>query len=253
MGESGGLGTLPMPELTEITQFLNSVGLPPLGKIVANPSIPKGYFVPLARSRDASGAQAPSGRALASARSTLLKGGYTIDFILINEEFRIVEESLRASLINSFPNEVRNLYYSASDTNPQAWIDFKKQPDADIKRRIAEHLDVFSRLFSLPGIVWSELGETKTPTKSEILSAVRQLAPIDIGQLVIQLESQGLVVPSPEWARRTLDALRKSKLVIRKGDGRYILTMEALSRLGSRKGNQSPDVRRILALARRGA
>jgi len=96
------------------------------------------------------------------------------------------------------------------------------------------------------------IGEASTATKIEILSAIRQLAPVDAPTLARELTAQGHEVSSSEWINRRLDALRRSNLVLRRPDGTYVLTMEALEKLGTRRGARSPDVRRFLALARRG-
>jgi hypothetical protein len=224
-----------------------------VGEVVSNPSTPRGYFVPIRLTRHADGGKSPSGRTLALARSSLAEFGYVIDFILIDEETQQVEESLRASLLSSFPDDVRNSFFSPGGKQPQAWIEFKRRPDAETTHRLAEHLRKFADLFSLRTLAMTPLGEADTATRIQLLSAVRQLAPVDIPTLAKALAAQGLDVPSLDWANRRLDALRKIKLVLRRRDGTYVLTKEALAQLGTTKGPRSPDVRRLLALARRGS
>jgi len=242
-----------MTDVARIVAFLGDNDISIAGEIVSNPSTASGYFVPLRLKRLANGAKSPSGRALAFARSALLELGYTIDFILIDEETRHVEEGLRASLLSSFPDSVRNSFFSPGAKHPQAWIEFKGQPDSETTRRLEEHLRKFAELFSLPSLSMIRLGETDAATKIEILSAVRQLAPVDVATLERELTSQGLGFPSRDWANRRLDALRKSDLVVWRRDGTYVLTEKALAQLGTRKDRKSPDVRRFLALARRGS
>lgn len=241
-----------MTDTTIITTLLRDKGLLVEGEIVSNPSTPKGYFVPLRLTRRPGGGKSPSGRALALVRSSLAELGYAIDFILIDEEARQIEESLRASLLSSFPDDVRNSYFSPGEGSPQAWIEFKRQPDVAVARRLEGHLNKFADLFGLPSLSMTPLGETDTATKTEILSAARQLAPVDVSTLATVIAAQGLGVPSVDWMSRRLDSLRKSSLVLRRQDGTYVLTKEALTLLGTLKSRRSPDVRRVLALARRG-
>lgn len=242
-----------MIDMERIAAFLIEKDLRVVGKIVSNPSNPTAYFVPLRLTRRADGRKSPSGRALAVARSDLSKLGYVVDFILIDEKTRDIEESLRASLLSSFPDDVRNSFFSPGEGLPQAWIEFKGPPDPEIMHRLGEHLGKFAELFSLPSLSMTEIGKANTATKIEMLSAVRQLAPVDVPTLAMELTARGFDVPSLDWTNRRLDALRKSNFVLRRRDGAYALTMEALARLGTRKGRRSPDVHRLLALARRGS
>lgn len=242
-----------MTDLAGIEALLRENDLPVAGTIVSNPSAPNAYFVPLRLTRRANGRKSPSGRTLAAVRSRLLNLGYVVDFILIDEKARDIEESLRASLLSSFPDDVRNSFFSPGEKNPQAWIEFKAPADAEITRRLEEHLRKFADLFSLPSLSMAPIGEANTATKIEVLSAVRQLAPVDVATLARKLAAQGHGVPSPDWTKRRLDALRKSNLVLRRRNGTYVLTAQALARLGTRKNSRSPDVSRVLALARRGS
>jgi len=240
-----------MSEIEQVTTTLLSKGIPVLGKIIQNPSTAHGYFAQVQLTRSPDGTKSPSGRALALARSSLLDLGYAIDFILIDEGSRNIEESLRASLLSSFPDNVRNSFFSPDENGPQAWIEFKKQPDTEVLPRLKEHLSKFAELFSLPGLSMTQFGEANTATKTEVLAILRQLAPADVSTLAGKLADQGFSIPSLDWVNRCLDSMRKSNLVLRRRDGCYVLTMEALRRLGTRKDRRSPDVRRLLALARR--
>lgn len=240
-----------MTDVERIAALLKDKDLPIMGEIVSNPSTPSGYFVPLRLTQLSGGGKSPSGRALARARSNLAELGYVIDFILIDEETPLVEESLRASLLSSFPDDVRNSFLSADNGSPHAWIEFKRKPNTEIALRLDEHLRKFADLFSLPNLSMTAIGEANTATKIEILSAIRQLAPVDAPTLGRDLAGKGHDVPSPDWTNRRLDALRKGNLVLRRHDGTYVLTTTALAQLGTRKGPRSPDVRRLLALARR--
>ena len=242
-----------MTDVEGIVLFLKDEGIVPSGEIVSNPSIEGGYFVPLRLTRLPNGKKSPSGNVLALARSSLSKKGYTIDFILIDEENQKIEESLRASLLISFPDDIRNSFFSFGEGSPYVLVETKKQLSDQTILHLEEHLHKFAELFSLSSLSLVYLKETNTATKAEILSAVRHLAPADVPRLTSYLNNQDLNVPSPDWLSRRLDALRKSNLVLRRRDGKYALSMKALALLGTRKSRRSPDIRRLLALTRQGS
>lgn len=219
--------------------------------VIANPSAANAYFVPIRLTDRSKEHKRPSENALRTARSRLLDLGYLIDFIFVDDESRNIEESLRASLISSFPHDVRNAYFSYIDGNPKIWIDFKRPLEEQVLNRLQNHLATFSDLFALPKTSYAALGDINTPTRIEILSTIRQLAPVSVSTLANALLGRSFTVPSTDWLNRRLDVLRKTHLVIRRKDGSYVVTMEALAKLGTRKGRGSPDVQRLLALARR--
>jgi len=241
-----------MTDVENILDALAANALDLRGTVVANPSASRAYFIPLRLVRHSDGHKIPSGSLLAKAKASLQKIGIAVDFILIDEHARDVEESLRASLLSSFPDKVRNSFYESDEKQPRAWIELKGALDSELTDRLNEHLKNFAKLFSLPCLSMKTIGEANTPTKIEILTVVRQFAPVDVWTLARELAKRGYDVPSTDWVSRRFDALRKADLVLRRKDGTYVLTMEALSRLGTRKGPRSPDLKRLLALARRG-
>jgi hypothetical protein len=236
----------------KISEFIAKQGLTLAGAIAANPLVPNGYFIPLRVTDERAGRRTPSARTLAKTKNDLYNLEYNVEFILIEEKSNNIENLIRASLLASFPEHIRNSFYSQWSGKPQVWVEFKRQPDIGIKSRIEAHLEKFGELFSLPGLRMTLLGEIETATKLEVLAAVRQLAPIGPEALAEALRTDGLHIPSLDWTIRRLDSLRKSNLVLRRSDGAYVLTREALSRMGTIKGRRSPDIRRFLALARRG-
>ena len=67
------------------------------------------------------------------------------------------------------------------------------------------------------------------------------------------LAKKQFAVPNRVWLNHALDRLRKAGAVIRKKDGKFILTLKGLSSLGTLKNRLSPDVVRALAIARKGS
>lgn len=65
-----------MRDEEQIAAFMTELGLPQVGSIVANPSVLKGYFVPLRIKNERDGRKNPSGRTLAKAKDGLSKLGF---------------------------------------------------------------------------------------------------------------------------------------------------------------------------------
>ena len=57
-------------------------------------------------------------------------------------------------------------------------------------------------------------------------------------------------MPSEGWMAHMADSLRKSGLVVRLKSGKYALSLAGLMALGSAKNAKSPDISRLLDLAR---
>jgi hypothetical protein len=187
-----------------------------------------------------------------NAKKRLTTLGYLPEFLLVNEKSEDAEHSLRASLLVSFPDIVRNAFLSIESTQSNVWIDQKRSIEPYERNRVHDHVRQFVQLFRLPPASVLSLGEIALPTKFELLAIIRLRAPVDCEALRDALVERGLTVPSLDWINRQFDALRKSGLVVRRSDRHYALTLDALKRLGTLKGHRSPDVQRLLALAKRG-
>ena len=90
------------------------------------------------------------------------------------------------------------------------------------------------------------------PSKLAILTIIRAEAPVAPQRILELLSAKGLSVPSMDWLSRQLDAYRKSGDVVRLATGSMALTKKALHVLGTKKNRASPDISRLLAMARGG-
>jgi hypothetical protein len=135
----------------------------------------------------------------------------------------------------------------------QVWVEQKKELTAEDRSVLAEHIQVHAELFALRGAKLHLMSESSVATPTEVLRVIRKLAPATCESVCKELESRGFSVPSLQWVNHRFDLLRKQGFVVRMEERRYALTREALHRLGTVKSKSSPDVSRLLALARRGA
>lgn len=208
------------------------------------------FYLPIKIFRTSDGKQEPSNGSLKRLAERLNSEGVSVRFLLRYPESDRIEEGLRATILHSHIDLVRNVFYSYSSGGGVLWVEPKTAPTQQQINEIAERARSFASLFGLSELSVELTSQQVLPGKLAILSTLRLIAPESIEKLSPTLADRGLVVPSLDWLRRQLDAYRKSKDVVRLSDGRYALTAKALRALGTVKGKASPDVARLLALAR---
>lgn len=132
---------------------------------------------------------------------------------------------------------------------------FEKAESADdeILNRLKIDIDFIS--FVLDEAVGSVefIGETFNPARIRLqtLNLLRQIAPANLEKIVEELERVRSEAVPEKSVKAALDAVRKQGLVHwSKSQKKYFLTKSGLNLLGSGIGADSPDVVRILALAR---
>lgn len=238
--------------LEEVRSIVEGFNLPLAGEVLLNPTVENGVLISIYSTRDPQGRRTPSGKVLAQLREAIAGAGATAEYLLIDEAAQQLEEGVKASLLNSFPSLVRNSYLSVSDGVAQVWIEKKKDLGVDDRARLTEHIRTYARLFNLRGATLHVMSDFALATPTEVLRAIRKLAPASCEQACRELEGRGFKVPSLQWVNHRVDLLRKGGLVVRMADGTYSLTWKALHQLGTVKDKRSPDIGRLLALARRG-
>ena len=240
-----------MTATEQIKQLATSRGLILQGEIIPNPLVEGGYFVPVIIRRHAE-RQVPSGRELGALRDQAAALGYHVEYLLADEDRRQIEEGLRASFLSSFPNLIRNTFLSIEEDNAVIWIEKKREITQEEQERVEHHAKTYVSLFKLRKATVHIAGDSNVATNMEILGLVRGRAPATCDGIREALIERGFAVPSLDWINRRFDALRRAGLLIRRPDRTYALTLEALHRLGTLKNSRSPDVARLLALARGG-
>ena len=236
----------------QISEILVQHGVALAGTPIHSPAAANAIYLPLRTSKDAMGKRSPSHKTLATLRETLEAAGYIPEFLLIDPSEKMVEEGMRASFLSSFPSMIRNAFVTASPDNADVWVETKTQVSAEGKERLQAHAE---RYFSQLGSRWVRfhiISESEVASNTEILSTIRRHAPVGCEELKEELERRGFEVPSLDWVNRKFDTLRRTGLLVRRQDRMYVLTAAALHRLGTRKDSGSPDIGRLLAMARRG-
>jgi hypothetical protein len=236
----------------DILEVLDKKKIELAGEVIFNPSILNGIFLPLILSRDSSGKPRPSHKDLFSLKNELSSIGFSADFLLIDKEAKTIEDGLRASFISSFPDAVRNVFVTVEEGIAHIWIDNKRHFTSDESEHIAEFAEIYANNFNIRTNKIYIISDESLPTNTELLNILRKRSPANCDALRDALIAFKFAVPSTDWINRKLDVLRKAGMIVRRADRTYVLTYAALHSLGTSKNRYSPDVGRLLALARRG-
>jgi hypothetical protein len=235
-----------------IAASLAEVGVDTAGSIIEDNVNENHYFVYVSVTRDAENKQSPSNRQLRKAQDLIEPQGLTVEFLLSDAASHNIEGGLRATILHAFGGEIRNVFLSVDNRKAFIWLDQKKELDEDIlievERKIRLYLDALDVEFG--ALLTTSNGNL--PGKLACLNAIRQLAPVSPADLQAELIRRDFKVPSEDWLMRRLDLLRKSRQVIRLSNAKYVLSQVTLANLGTSRSRNSPDVSKMLALARMG-
>ena len=220
-------------------------------ELVFNPDVNNGMYIPIRVSR-LTGKAEPTQRQIVDLKNDLIASGVGPEFILIDKMVKSLEGDLRMSLLTSQPDLVRNVFVTVNGRVAEVWIDEKRQLDKIQMSIIRKNVDKCLEFYGISDASVVYMAEQSLATNTEVLSIIRKNSPLDADSLKGYLVTLGFPVPSLDWINRKLDSLRKADAVIRLPSGSYVLTAASLHKLGTRKDRHSPDVSRLLALARRG-
>ncbi|TFW33600.1 hypothetical protein [Massilia horti] len=239
-----------MNEQEEINLLLSSFDVTSIGDYVRGDRGEGHYFIRIAISRDSSNHQIPSNRKLHDLSVELKKNGYFVEFLLIDDKSLDIEAGLRATLLHIFGEHVRNSFVSIQAKTAHVWIEPKKLLSQEIFGLIREKVIDYFLSFDIVDVQIALTTAANLPGILVCLRAIRFLAPVGQPALSAYLSKERFTVPSEDWLSRRLDAMRREGRVVRTAEGKYALTMQSILTLGSSKGRTSPDVRRLLALAK---
>lgn len=236
-----------------IKAVLDAEGITPLGRIVSGADGTEVYFVTVSVSIDAAGKQRPSNLVLHSISKVLEGAQIRAEFILRYEDAEKVESGLRATILHSHIDSVRNIFVSLNASSATVWLEPKQALSEIQLKEISIRAATFLALFDLKLDAVVLTTEQVLPTKLALLTVIRQLAPAGLTAIAHELSRRELPIPSSDWLVRRLDVLRKSGNVVRTEGGGFALTRLSLHVLGTSKDKQSPDIARLLALSRLGS
>ncbi len=244
---------MPVSKESLIKHALEQHALVSIGPIVSSTSEQPVFFATIQVIRDSSGKQIPANRLLHSIRNDLLPHDVKLEFLLRYENSEEIETGLRATLLHSHIDHIRNIFASFDSSNAYLWIEPKHALEQSTVNELTKRAQAFLKLFDLSLSTVSITSEEVLPGKLALLTAIRFLAPATLTSTSIELARRGFKIPSADWLVRRLDGLRKAGNVVRLSSGEYALTQLSLHALGTSKNRSSPDVSRLLALARRGS
>lgn len=233
----------------ELQQFLRGEGIPVAGSVVRNSDGKDFYYIFVEIKKNARGHQEPANTALNAVKAAMAEKGVGVEFILTDGAMRDAEAGLRATLLHSFGRSLRNSFLSPSAKEASVWVVPKHKLSDEERSQIEEKARVFLKEVGLTLRHITTTTEENLPTKTRILTVLRQAAPVASPQLAELLRGMEFVIPSDDWMTRQLDGLRKAGMVVRMKSGLYAVTAQGLKGLGTVKGRSSPDVSRLLALA----
>lgn len=240
-----------MPNQIDLNRILQEYGLVQSSPIVTPPGEPDAVYAFIEVQRNDKNLQEPSNLQLHKIRESIAKQGICIEFVLIDASTKDAEAGVRATVLHHFGDKIRNCFMSVDGRAADVWIVPKGQIPPDVMIGAEDKIRIFLDNIGLKLRKIISTTEDNTPSKSACLSILHQASPTSLALLADQIRYRGFVIPSENWLSRTLDNLRKAGLVTRFKDGSYALTLGGIKAIGTAKNARSPDVRRILDLARR--
>lgn len=240
-----------MRDIGKVVEVLAREGVAVAGQIVAGDVEEAPILISVVVSRDQLNRQSPSNRKLEAIRDELAEQGVRVEFLLRYGDFDDIEIALRSTLLHSHIDSIRNVFMSIDPPEASVWVEPKSNLDLEIISEIESRARKFLSLFDLRLASLALTVEAPLPPLLVILNSVRSFSPASPEDLKKDLEEKGFTIPSPDWLARKLDVMRKEGRIVRLPSGGVVLSTKSLQQLGTSKDSGSPDVRRVLALARR--
>jgi hypothetical protein len=166
------------------------------------------------------------------------------------ESADVFRSALTESISKVFGSQIEGVTVFRSGGAYQVVI-FADSDSGTLAAEAEEHVNQIRRLFDNPPVALRVELDVNKPTAVEFLFMARRKAPVICETMLEELSSRGFQGLTLEWINHQFDRLRKGGLLHRQGNRTYVLTQAGLQALGSGKGRNSPDVTRLLDLARR--
>ena len=235
-----------------ILKCLLDAGIKIVGNIVQDIEDKNKIFVHIPVFRDSKNKQNPSNKQLKHAEKSILQIGFNIEFLLSDSEFNHIESGLRATLFLDYEPYLRNIFLSFKEKSAYVWIEEKKEIPDDVRELVEKKSRLYLSNLDLKLESISNTVTSNLPGKLACLNTIRRLAPAVIAEIEDDLIHREFVIPSRDWLSRRLDALRKDGSILRLTTSTYVLSQKSLLNLGTSHEGKSPDLSKLLALARMG-
>ncbi|MEC5385531.1 hypothetical protein VVD49_07335 [Uliginosibacterium sp. H3] len=235
----------------EIVALLASMGIPVSGAIIEDVDRPCHFFVPVTVSRDSDNKQRPSNILLNTARVEIGKADAHVEFLIADERNYDIEAGLRATVLHKFGDHIRNVFVSTNDQNPHVWLETKRALDEESLQPIRDRVIFYLAQLDISPVSIRPTSGENLPSVFVCMRGIRRLAPVQLSVLKDSLVQSGFTIPSDDWLKRRLELMRKDGKIVWLAGNKYALSMESIRSLGTTKDRSSPDITRLLALARR--
>ena len=241
-----------MIKADDLQHLLKKEGVDLAGPVVQQSPEENRYYAFVKLNRNRSGHELQNKKELDRLRQLALQKGYEVELIAVDEKDRGGHSDLLRLLRLRYGDSVRNVFFSGPPGLAKiVWVEMEdvnnRMPRRDIESIISRYLVLYK--IAIRDIVF--VGNANVPSVTAILRTVRKHAPVDPIHLAQELEDNGFLIPDERWLGRKLDRLRRAGQIVRRGDGRYFLSVESLSGLGTSRRRNSADVQRLLALGRK--
>lgn len=234
-----------------ISEILLKQNIKISGEVVADRDVDGNFLVRVPVKRNAENKQTPSHVRLEEARKELESSGFNVSFLLTDELKNDIEAGLRATLLHQEGERIRNVFMSSTAGAPHVWIEAKRELSDDIFNSIKKSTLRYLIEFNINPKSITTTSGYKFPSILVCTRCVRKHAPVDVSGVSSALSAEGFTIPSEDWLKRRLDTMRKDGIIIWVSGNKYCLPMTSIRKLGTSKTRMSPDVSRLLALARR--
>lgn len=241
-----------MDKQSIIELVLKEHGISTSGRLAEDIFDDKHFYVFIDVFRNSDNLQVPSNKKLNEIKGHIADLGINVEFILTDSTKRSIEDGLRASMLHSFPENIRNSFLTISGTAARVWLVPKAAINDDLLKEINQKIGIYLAVFDINHFSTELTSAANLPSRIMCLSVIRNNSPTSMETIIDALRRRHFTVPSEDWMSRMLDVLRRSGMIIRSKGGMYSLSLAGLKALGTSKGRRSPDIIRILALARSG-
>lgn len=241
-----------MSEIEYVSVALKDAGIDLTAPVIGDPNEKGLYYAFVKTKKDKKDVPHLQKRAASQVKENLASRDIRLEFIYSYDLNPNVAAGIRAIFSHFLMERLGDCFVAQDGDKVSIWV----TPEGDITPDDILLLEQKSKDFlssvglRLGNIVSLKFGNL--PSRYIILSVLRIKAPALVPEIVGELRLRNFDIPSDRWLSRALDAMRKANLVTRLKSGRYALSLEALRTLGTSKNAQSPDITRMLDLARRG-
>ncbi|MFC4730276.1 hypothetical protein [Salipiger abyssi] len=239
-----------MSKTEKLTSLITQSGLSLIGDPVDDPDVSGGFIV-FVKATGQTPALIPG--LIAKLQKRFIAEGEQVKIVEPKPNGAQIESFLSASIKARLPHLNLDLTVAAGHGQAAIWVGLPVGTLAEDQVAVADAIHRFLSQLGIEDQIVTFKAEKNLPSPTACLRVLRRHAPCSPEALTELLQLPGFDAMTLSEVRRLLDTARRKGQVIRREDGKYILTLQCLMDLGSSRNRFSPDVSRALALRRLGA